>query len=148
MMLPSLSALLLVAQSSPILQVTPPEPVNVKAGAAFSSPLTASLNEGFHMNSSNPTEKYLIPVSLKWTSTTVETEGVEYPKAQTLKLAFEAKPLSILSGKFTFVTKFKVAQNTPAGPTTVTGKLRYQACNDKACFPPKTVEIKLPVNVL
>ena len=89
MLLPSLSALLLVAQSSPILQVTPPEPVNVKAGVTFSSPLTASLNEGFHMNSSTPTEKYLIPVSLKWTSTTVETEGVEYPKAQTLKLAFE-----------------------------------------------------------
>ena len=100
------------------------------------------------MNSSTPTEKYLIPLTLKWTSTTVETENVEYPKPQSLKLAFESKPLSILSGKFMFLTKFKVGLNTPAGPTTVTGKLRYQACNDKACFPPKTVEIKLPVNVL
>ena len=27
------------------------------------------------------------------------------------------------------------------------GKLRYQACNNKACFPPKTVEVKLPVQV-
>ena len=27
------------------------------------------------------------------------------------------------------------------------GQLRYQACNDKACFPPKTVEINIPYSV-
>jgi hypothetical protein len=148
MLLPSLSGLLLVGQSSPLLLVTPPEPVKVKAGATFSSSLAASLNEGFHMNSNTPTEKYLIPVSLKWTAGVVEAETVQYPKPQSIKLDFEAKPLSILSGKFTFVTKFKAAPNAPVGPTIVTGKLRYQACNDKACFPPKTVEIKLPVDIL
>jgi len=27
------------------------------------------------------------------------------------------------------------------------GKLRYQACNNTMCFPPKTVDVKLPVEV-
>jgi len=127
--------------------VTPPEPVTVKAGAAFTSKLTATLSEGFHTNSHTPTEQYLIPLTLKWAPGKVEAADVDYPKPEMLKLPFEAKPLSVLTGKFSFNTKFKVATTAPAGPTTVTGKLRYQACNDSACFPPKTVELKLPVIV-
>ena len=32
-------------------------------------------------------------------------------------------------------------------PGVAAGQLRYQACNDKACFPPKTVEINVPYSV-
>ena len=140
-------SLLLLAQSSPLLNVTPPEPATVKPGSSFTSKLTASLSEGFHTNSHTPAEAYLIPLTLKWTPGTVSAADVEYPKPEMLKLPFEPKPLSVLTGKFTFSTKFTVAANAPLGPATVMGKLRYQACNDKSCFPPKTVEIKLPVNV-
>ena len=52
---------------------------------------------------------------------------------------------SVLGGEFEIVTKFKRAANPALGPGFLSGKLRYQACNDKMCFPPKTVEIKLPV---
>jgi hypothetical protein len=27
------------------------------------------------------------------------------------------------------------------------GKLHYQACNDRACFPPKTVEVTVPYQI-
>jgi len=145
--IPGLSALLLLGQSSPALNVTPPEPVNAKPGAAFTSKLTATLSEGFHTNSHTPTEQYLIPLTLKWTPGTVEAADIEYPKPEMMKLPFEAKPLSILTGKFAFTTKFKVAAGAQPGPTAVMGKLRYQACNDKSCFPPKTVDVKLPVNI-
>ncbi len=147
MLLPSLSGLLLLAQNSPILNVTPPEPVNAKPGSAFTAKFSASLNEGFHMNSHTPAEPYLIPLTLKWTLGAGETADVEYPKPEMLKLPFEAKPLSVLTGKSTFATKFKLPANAKPGPLTIMGKLRYQACNDKACFAPKTVDVKLPVNV-
>ena len=143
----SLSTLLLYGQSSPSLNVVPPEPVTSKAGASFTSKLTATLNEGFHTNSHTPAETFLFPLTLKWTPGAVEALDVEYPKPEMLKLPFEPKPLSVLTGKFMLSTKFKVAAGTPAGPVTVLGKLRYQACNDKSCFAPKTVEVKLPVNV-
>jgi hypothetical protein len=45
------------------------------------------------------------------------------------------------------VTDFKVAANAPAGPGAAVGKLRYQACNDRACFPPKTVEVTVPYQI-
>ncbi len=147
MLLPSLSGLLLLGQNSPLLNVTPPEPVNAKPGSAFTVKLTATLNEGFHMNSHTPAETYLIPLTLKWAPGTVEAADVEYPKPEMLKLPFEAKPLSVITGKSNFITKFKVPVSAQPGPVTVLGKLRYQACNDKACFAPKTVEVKLPVTI-
>jgi hypothetical protein len=63
------------------------------------------------------------------------------------KYEFSPKPLSVFTGSFVIATSFKVSLKATPGPALVSGKLRYQACNDKACFPPKTVDIKLPVSI-
>ena len=119
----------------------------MKRGATATVKVVASLNDGFHLNSHTPAESFLIPLTLKWTPGSVEPGEVVYPKPQTLKLPFQEKPLSVLTGKFELDTPFKVPANAPVGPTTVIGKLRYQACNDKSCFPPKTIDVKVPVEV-
>ncbi len=107
--------------------------------------VVAFLSDGFHLNSHTPAEDYLIPLSLKWTAGALEAGEITYPKAQMVKVPFQAKPLSALTGKFEIVTQFKAGATV--GPSTVMGKLRYQACNDKSCFPPKTVDVKVPVEV-
>jgi Disulphide bond corrector protein DsbC len=142
-----LCALLAIGQTSPQLSVTPPDQLVIKRGATAAVKVTATLNEGFHLNSHTPPEDYLIPLSLKWAPGSVEAADVVYPPAQPLKVPFDPKPLSVLTGKFEITTKFKTAAGAAVGPSTITGKLRYQACNDKACFPPKTLEVKLPVEV-
>ncbi|MDQ6677739.1 MAG: protein-disulfide reductase DsbD N-terminal domain-containing protein [Acidobacteriota bacterium] len=136
---------LLLAQNSPLLNVAPPEPISTKPGSAFTAKVSATLSEGFHLNSHTPPEDFLIPLSLTWTPGPIAAVNVQYPRPQLLKLPFSPKPLSVLTGKFVLETRFKVVPGTQPGPTTVIGKLRYQACNDKACFPPKNVEVKLPV---
>ena len=50
----------------PSLMVKAPVGVVVKKGATVDVKLTATLNDGFHLNSHTPTEDYLIPLSLKW----------------------------------------------------------------------------------
>jgi thiol:disulfide interchange protein DsbD len=127
--------------------VTPPEQVTVKRGSAATVKVTAALSDGFHLNSHTPAEDYLIPLSLKWAPGPVEAGEIVYPRPQMLKVPFSEKPLSVLTGKFEIATQFKAAANAAPGPSTVTGKLRYQACNDKSCFPPKTLDVKVPVEV-
>jgi len=109
--------------------------------------VTAPLNEGFHLNSHTPTEDYLIPLTLKWEGPLQEVDVV-YPKPQFEKYSFEEKPLSVLTGQFPLVTKFKAPASAAVGPVTLNGKVRYQACNNNACFPPKTVPVTLTVQVL
>jgi DsbC/DsbD-like thiol-disulfide interchange protein len=138
---------LVSAQTSPQLAIAPPEQISVKRGAAATVKVTATLSPGFHLNSHTPAEDYLIPLTLKWTPGPVEAADVAYPAPQMVKVPFQEKPLSVLTGKFEIATQFKVPAGTAPGLVTVTGKLRYQACNDKSCFPPKTLDVKVPVEV-
>jgi hypothetical protein len=132
---------------TPALTLKPPMGVVVKKGATVDVKLSATLNEGFHLNSHTPTQDYLIPLTLKWEGPLEEVDTV-YPKPQMEKYAFDDKPLSVLTGQFPLVTKFKASGSAALGPVTLNGKVRYQACNNTMCFAPKTVPVTLTIQVL
>lgn len=105
------------------------------------------LRNGYHVNSNTPTDAYLIPLRLTWTADPLVLDGVEFPKPKLEKYEFADKELSVFTGDFDVTTRFKVPAAAPAGVHVVTGKLRYQACSHKECLPPRTIEVKLPVEV-
>ncbi len=135
------------AQSNPILTVAPPAKTVVKRNSEASSKISVTLGAGYHVNSNAPHETYLIPLKLAWTPAPLEVEAVVYPKARDEKYAFDDQPLSVFTGNFEIATKFKAPADAPAGLAVLAGKLRYQACSSTMCFPPKTVEVKLPVEI-
>ncbi len=140
-------SMLLWAQSSGVLSVAPPERVAAKRGQTVTAKISADLRSGYHVNSNTPADEYLIPLKLSWTNSPLAVEQVIYPKPQLEKFDFSPQPVSIFSGTFDILTKFKVPANAASGLTTISGKLRYQACNNKECLAPKTIDIQLPVNV-
>jgi thiol:disulfide interchange protein DsbD len=149
-----LPAILLLAASpvcfaqTNVLNFAPPKKVTAKTGAVAEAPLTIQLRPGYHVNSNTPSDEYLIPLRLTWTAGPLETSDVVFPKPSLEKYAFSEKPLSVFSGDFEIRTRFKVAANAPVGPAVMTGKLRYQACNDRMCLAPKTLDVSLPVEVV
>ncbi len=118
-----------------------------KRGATVETKLAAAVRPGFHVNSDKPQEEYLIPLRLKWEPGPLTAVSVVYPKPEMEKYAFSDKPLSVFTGSFPIVTKFTVDPKAPAGPGTLIGKLRYQACSNDTCFAPKTVEVRLPYEI-
>ena len=134
-------------QNKNVLSVSPPPRVHAKRGQEVTAPVTAELEAGFHVNSNQPADEYLIPIKLTWVKGPLETVQVIYPKPQLEKLAFSEKPVSIFSGKFEIVTKFKASPAAQPGMAFMNGKLRFQACNDKECLPPKTVDVQFTVDV-
>jgi len=144
----SLCLPLLCAQTSGYLTVGQPQKAVGKRNAAVEVRIPVTVQAGFHVNSNTPAEDYLIPLKLTWTETGALAGGeVVYPKPSLEKYEFAPKPLSVFTGGFELTAKFKVAPNAEAGPGMAVGKLRYQACNDRACFPPKTVEVKVPYSI-
>jgi hypothetical protein len=107
----------------------------------------AALPPGFHANSNTPTDAYLIPLTLKWTGGPLQADGITYPKPAQEKYSFSEKPLSVVTGEFSIATKFKVPADAPTGASAQNGTLRYQACNDRMCFAPKTVPVSLSLNI-
>ena len=109
-----------------------------KRSAAVQVKIPVTVKDGYHVNSNKPSEEYLIPLKLTWTQLgSLEGGTVTYPKPMLEKYEFSETPLSVFTGGFELVANFKVAANAPAGPGAVTGKLRYQACSNRACYPPQ-----------
>jgi hypothetical protein len=131
-----------------VLNYVPAKKVTVKAGAAVDSALPLELRSGYHVNSNTPSDEYLIPLRLTWNAGPLEATGFTFPKAQMGKYSFSEKPLSVYTGDFEIVTHFKAAADAAPGPAVLTGKLRYQACNNTMCLPPKTLDVSVPVEIV
>jgi hypothetical protein len=130
------------------LLVGKPAMVAAKAGTTIESKLPLELRTGYHVNSNTPSDAYLIPLKLTWNDGPVTASAVVFPKPSMEKYSFSEKPLSVFSGRFEITTKFSVPAGAALGPITIPGKLRYQACNDRMCLAPKTVDVALQFNVV
>jgi thiol-disulfide isomerase/thioredoxin len=136
------------AQSAVVLTVAPSTPVQAKIGATVDAKLPLQLRPGYHVQSNTPTDKYLIPLKLTWNPGPLQPAAVVYPKPLMEKYSFSPQPQSVFSGNFELTTKFKVPASAIAGPTAITGKLRYQACNDTMCLPPRNMDVSLQVDIV
>lgn len=121
--------------------------VRTQKGSTAVVTLRATLPPGFHANSDKPSDAYLIPLSLKWTGGPLQADGITYPKAALEKYSFSEKPLSVVTGEFSIATKFKVPADAQPGAASENGVIRYQACNDRMCFAPKTVPVTVTVSI-
>ena len=126
-----------------------PAPLHVKTGETAPLALRFRLAAGHHTNSNKPSDEFLIPLKLSWDPAAalvpLEVIDVEYPAGKLEKYSFSEKPLSVYSGEFIVTTRFKAAANAAKGQKTVNGKLRYQACSDTMCFPPRTLAVQANV---
>lgn len=138
---------LLPAQGN-ILSVAAPPKLTAKKNTTVTAKIAVQLRNGYHVNSNTPADDYLIPLRLTWTATPLESKGVAYPKPKMEKYEFSEKPISVFTGDFDLVTTFHVPASATPGMQVISGKLRYQACTHKECFPPKTIEVKLPVDIV
>jgi thiol:disulfide interchange protein DsbD len=140
-------AAVLSAQMAPTLTVSPPPTVKAQKGSVTTITVRATLPPGYHANSNTPSDPYLIPLALKWTNGPLQAGEITYPKASLEKYSFSDKPLSVVTGEFILTTKFTVPANAPAGPSAQNGTIKYQACNDRMCFAPKTLPVTLALNI-
>ncbi len=122
--------------------------LQAKAGTTFEAKLPVELKPGYHVNSNTPSEEYLIPLKLTWAPNALGTGEVVFPKPKLESYSFSKVPLSVFTDNFAIVTKFQVPAGAAPGPVTMTGKLRFQACNNKMCLPPKTLDVKLQAEIV
>jgi hypothetical protein len=136
------------AQNSNVLTVGPPERVTAKIGSTAQVKVSLQLREGYHCNSNKPSDEYLIPLKLTWAAGPLESPEVSYPAPQMEKYSFSDKPLSVYTGSFELVTKFKVSASATPGQAFLTGKIRYQACTDRMCLQPKNIDVSVPIDII
>ena len=107
------------------------------------------VNQGFHVNSNKPTSDLLIPTEIKFDPQSAVVIGkIAYPAGEELSLSFSPQQkLSVYQGDVIVTVPLLLAKTVKRGTYTLRGSLSYQACNDNACFPPKTAPFELTVLV-
>jgi thiol:disulfide interchange protein DsbD len=100
----------------------------------------ARLAPGWHVNSHKPSEDYLIPTAVSLDATPALTAGdARYPEGRLVKFSFSDKPLSVYEESF--VVEVPVTW-TGGPPEALSGKVEFQACNDKQCLAPASVSFR------
>ncbi|GBC91759.1 Thiol:disulfide interchange protein DsbD [bacterium HR15] len=103
----------------------------------------------YHVNANPASEDYLIPTELRFEKSNTFSElKVEYPAA--IEKAFEfsgGKPLKIYEGRVLVKFQLKLAPTVKPGTLNLPVTLRYQACDDKACYPPQRLKLTLSLTI-
>jgi cytochrome c biogenesis protein CcdA/DsbC/DsbD-like thiol-disulfide interchange protein/thiol-disulfide isomerase/thioredoxin len=124
------------AQLTPLLEQDSAAP-----GDAVRVALRVSLPEGLHANAHKPRDPSLIPLVLTVTAPAgVTVEEIVYPEPTDLRQENAPQPLSVYEREFVIGAVLRVAASAAAGPLEVPLRLRYQACNEKLCYLPTSVQ--------
>lgn len=120
-----------------------PEQVRVPAGKSSPVTLHFRVAEGLHINSHTPTDTYLIGTELSIPETSgVRLDAANYPPGAEFRPDGDPKmKLNVYTGEFTIDTRI-VANK---GNHLVEAQLRFQACDQNACMPPKTITVPIDV---
>ena len=112
--------------------------------------LNFRVKDGFHVNSNKPNSELLIPTTLKLSPPSdLSSAGITFPPGKDISFPFDpSEKLNVYSDAFTVKAKLLAAHTAMTGNFTVHGELRYQACSDNACYPPKTVPFQFDVHVV
>lgn len=118
------------------------------AGAPLRLGLRVSLPEGLHTQSDAPRDPGLIPTVLSVTPPAgITVEAIAYPPAQDFAQEGSPQPLAVFEHEFVIGVLVRVPASQPAGDLVIPGRFRYQACDDRLCYAPATVDVewRLPV---
>jgi thiol:disulfide interchange protein DsbD len=125
------------------LSVQPSDPLTAKRGERATHVLKAVILEGFHVNSDKPRDEFLIPLKLTWNAGPLEALAISYPQPEELEM--NGQKLVVFTGTVPIETEFLASKDAARGAATITGKLKYQACNNQMCFRPATIDVHFPV---
>jgi DsbC/DsbD-like thiol-disulfide interchange protein len=120
----------------------------VKKGSSVRGVVILEIPDGLHVNSNRPNNQYAIPTTLRLYSKDVNVGKVLYPRGKDKKFPFNENPINIYEGKVRFIFSVKVPQSFKGKNIKVRAVVRYQACNDEVCFPPKEKEVLLTARVV
>lgn len=111
--------------------------------------LVVALAEGLHVQSDRPRDPALIPtVLIVDPPPGVVVEETVYPAPIDFRLVGQDEPLAVFEHEFALGVQLRIADSVAAGELVVPARLRYQACDDKLCYPPATAETEWRIRVV
>lgn len=133
----------------PVVSMAPPPLMTAIQGKSVMVPLSFRVAGGYHINSNKPKSEFLIPTVLKLDAATdIVIEGTTYPRGSDMSFAFAPdERLNVYTGDFGLEVRVRPLSSVEVGRYAVHGKLKYQACDNAACYPPRELPVTFDVRI-
>ena len=119
----------------------------VARGSSARGSIVLSIPGGLHVNSSRPASEYAIPTTVRLSGTGVRVAGPTYPRGVNRKFQFSENLINVYEGTVRFPFTVNVPRGFKGDTVRVRAVVRYQACTDEVCYPPRNKEVTLTARV-
>lgn len=122
----------------------------VPQGGSIAGTLVFQVPKPYHVNANPASEEYLISTTFTPDrSPHYQIKEIRYPAPQERNFTFSGdKPLKVYEGKVSISFRLVLSKKAPLGKLKITGKLRYQACDEQSCYPPQTKAVMGTIEVV
>lgn len=128
--------------------VTASVPGNTVAkGRATRATVVLSIPSGLHVNSNRPNSEYAIPTTVRASAQGARIGAVRYPPGKNRKFSFSSDTINVYDGRATFSFPVTVPANYRGSTLKLDVTVRYQACTDEVCYPPRNKTVTVNARV-
>lgn len=120
---------------------------SVEKGKAARGVVTLSIPGGLHVNSNRPASEYAIPTTVRLTAAGARVGRVSFPGGKNRKFQFSENAINVYEGTVRFPFTVTVPAGFKGDTLRVRAVVKYQACTDEVCYPPRTKEVTLTAKV-
>jgi thiol:disulfide interchange protein DsbD len=107
------------------------------------------ISKGWYLHGTGEAEQGLVPTRLSFSQTPgVQIDHIVLPLPEFTKFDYTSQPIPTFSGQILVDGTLRISGDASLGEQTIRGNLSYQACSASTCFPPQTVSVTVPVEVV
>lgn len=119
----------------------------VRRGATTRGTVVLTIPAELHVNSNKPKSEYAIPTTVRVSGTGITVGSITFPRGTNRKFQFSENLINVYEGTVFFPFTVTVPRNYKGSSITVKAVVRYQACTDEVCYPPKSKTVEITAKV-
>ena len=120
---------------------------SVTRGGSATGSIVLTIPGGLHVNSSRPASEYAIPTTVRLSGAGVRISGPTFPRGVNRKFQFSENTINVYEGTVRFPFTVTVPTGFKGDTVRLRAVVRYQACTDEVCYPPRNKEITITARV-
>ncbi|KXK03915.1 MAG: disulfide bond corrector protein DsbC [Acidobacteria bacterium OLB17] len=109
--------------------------------------VTLDIPGGLHVNSNRPKDENLIATVVTPSGGGLRFGAVRYPAGHDKVFGFSKNALNVYEGRVRFSFLATVPAKAKGNSASFRVAVRYQACTDEVCYPPKTKRINVSARI-
>ncbi|MDQ3219694.1 MAG: protein-disulfide reductase DsbD N-terminal domain-containing protein [Acidobacteriota bacterium] len=119
----------------------------VSRGTTAMGAVILSIPGGLHVNSNRPNSEYAIPTTVRVIGSGVRAGRVAYPRGKNRRFQFSENSINVYEGRVAIPFTVTVPKNFRGNTVRVRATVRYQACTEEVCYPPKNKQVIMTARV-